>query len=122
MTLDLVGLQLEVGTGIQLRAFATTDNGWTGIDMTEMVEWTVDRESRATVGDGTTYPRGFVVAHERGDVKIQARDPVTGVRSDRDSGVIEIVYPGQGGDGSPVGDGNTGGGNQCIGGQVDGGP
>lgn len=82
-------VNLDPGATATLKAFATYDNGTTGIDVTSALDWSSGKRTVATVvknGDGTVV----VTAIKFGIAPITARDPDTGIKSDKLTGVVNV--------------------------------
>lgn len=94
LTIDPQTVSVEEGQTVALRAYATFENGWTGIDVTDFVKWTSGKRSVATVGDENGGPHGVVSALNPGEAKIRAKDPESGAQSPREEGVVTVVEEG----------------------------
>jgi len=85
LTIDPTTETIEVGDSVQLTAFAELDDGRTGFDVTDIVEWEADP------GDVASVEGGLVTGLEAGVAEIQVTDPDSGTDSEPDAAVITVV-------------------------------
>ncbi len=82
-------LNLDPGAAAQLHAYASFDNGVSGVDVTASLNWTTGKRVVATVvknGDGSVV----VSAIKAGIAPITAKDPVSGIKSDKTTGIVNV--------------------------------
>ena len=107
LTLSPTTAILSGGQSVQIRALAQLADGQSGIDVTELLEW---GSTRGTVGSvsNTAGSRGRVKGHLIGTTEIEARDPSSGTRSERDAVLVEVTSD------DPAGGGGGGGGGGAL--------
>lgn len=89
LVVDPATVRLDPGAAAPLRAFASYDNGVTGIDVTGALDWSSGKRTVASVvknGDGSVV----VSALKVGTALITAKDPDTGVKSAKTTGVVNV--------------------------------
>jgi uncharacterized protein YjdB len=86
---DPVQTSLALGATRQLIARADYDDGSTGVDATNRVSWSSEQPNIATVDDGTA--KGLVSAVTKGVTRIRVQDPISGIRSDRSTGSVNVA-------------------------------
>lgn len=89
MVIEPATLRLEPGAVARLHAFASYDNGVSGVDVTSTLAWSSGKRTVATVtknADGSVV----VTALKAGSALMTAKDPTTGVKSDKSTGVVTV--------------------------------
>ncbi len=81
------------GTSVQLFALATLEDGRTGWDMTDFVEWEIDIDEIASV-DQT----GLVTGLSEGVTEVEVQDPESGVKSPGNAHFVEVLAGDDGGE------------------------
>jgi hypothetical protein len=98
LAISPASVSLVAGRTTQLRALATLENGATGVDITEGVDW----ESRKrTVAKVSNLPgsKGLVSAMDSGRAEISIEDPESGEKSEKNSMFVDVTGSGGGDDG-----------------------
>ena len=80
-------LALEVGSRGQLRALATLEDGQTGVDITEGVDWESRKEGVAVVSNAPGS-KGEVTALSSGIAEISAEDPESGEKTEKNQMIV----------------------------------
>lgn len=83
---------ITAGTSVQLAARAALEDGRTGWDMTDFVEWEIDIDEVASV-DQT----GLVTGLAEGITEVEVQDPASGTKSAGNTHFVEVLA-----DGGPV--------------------
>lgn len=84
---------ITAGTSVQLFALATLEDGRTGWDMTDFVEWEIDIDDVASV-DQT----GLVTGLAEGVTEVEVQDPESGVKSPGNVHFVEVLAGDDGGE------------------------
>ena len=88
-------LALEVGSRGQLRALATLEDGQTGVDITEGVDWESRKEGVAIVSN-TPGSKGEVTGLSSGIAEISAEDPESGEKTEKNQMLVTVTGDGDG--------------------------
>ena len=86
-------LALEVGSRGQLRALATLEDGQTGVDITEGVDWESRKEGVAVVSNAPGS-KGEVTALSSGIAEISAEDPESGEKTEKNQMIVTVTGDG----------------------------
>jgi len=87
-------LALEVGSRGQLRALATLEDGQTGVDITEGVDWESRKEGVAVVSNAPGS-KGEVTGLSSGIAEISAEDPESGEKTDKNQMLVTVTGDGE---------------------------
>ena len=91
-------LSLQEGEEAQLRAYATLENGQSGFDITETVDWESGKRSVVEVSNDPGL-KGKVYALREGEAEISAEHRESGEHSDERSAVVTVDEDGGSGGG-----------------------
>jgi hypothetical protein len=91
-------LALAAGSKGQLRALATLEDGQTGVDITDGVDWESRKEGVAVVSN-TPGSKGEVTALSAGIAEISAEDPESGEKTEKNQMLVTVTGRGNDGDG-----------------------
>ncbi len=83
-------LALEVGSRGQLRALATLEDGQTGVDITEGVDWESRKEGVAIVSNAPGT-KGEVTGLSSGIAEISAEDPESGEKTEKNQMLVTVT-------------------------------
>lgn len=90
LTVSPTAMRLVPGSTGNVRAIASFDNGVEGVDVSALVNWASDKRTVASVvknGDGTVT----VSALRLGNTRLIAKDPDTGLQSDKTTGLLAVT-------------------------------
>ncbi len=104
ITLSPAAPSVEVDEALQLTAYASYDNGRTGVDVTDGVEWSSGKRAIAAVGSVEDGSPGLVTGLDEGVAIISARHRDSGSVSTPEEGTVRVGLgedPGGPGDPGP---------------------